>query len=75
MASARGQAEEVRVQTEEILKIKDTLITLYSQMTGQTRERVAKALDRDMWMSPQQALEFGLIDQVVTSMDRTSMHD
>lgn len=69
MGSAGGQAEDIRIQAEEILKIKDSLVTMYAQMTGQTRERVIKALDRDTWMSPREAMEFGLVDRIVTSLE------
>jgi len=69
MGGARGQAEDIRIQAEEILKIKSQLVTMYAQMTGQTRERIIKALDRDTFMSAQQALDFGLIDKIVTSVN------
>jgi ATP-dependent Clp protease protease subunit len=42
---------------------------MYAQMTGQTREQIIKDLDRDNYMSAQQALEYGLIDKIVTSVD------
>ena len=69
MGGSEGQAEDVRVEAEQILKIKGTLVTMYSQMTGQTREQIVKDLDRDNYMSAQQALEYGLIDKIVTSVD------
>jgi len=69
MGDSRGQAEDIRVEAEQILKIKGTLVTMYSQMTGQSRERIIKELDRDNYMSAQEALEFGLIDKIVYSID------
>ena len=69
MGGAEGQAEDIRVEAEQILKIKGTLVTMYAQMTGQTRERILSDLDRDNYMSAQQALEYGLIDKIVTSVD------
>ena len=54
---------------DRILKIKGTLVTMYSQMTGQTREQIIKDLDRDNYMSAQEALNYGLIDRIVTSVD------
>jgi len=69
MGGSEGQAEDIRVEAEQILKIKGTLVTMYAQMTGQTREQIIKDLDRDNYMSAQQALEYGLIDKIVTSID------
>ena len=69
MGGSEGQAEDIRVEAEQILKIKGTLVTMYAQMTGQTRERIMKDLDRDNYMSAQQALDYGLIDKIVTSID------
>jgi len=69
MGGSEGQAEDIRVEAEQILKIKGTLVTMYAQMTGQTREQIIKDLDRDNYMSAQQALDYGLIDRIVTSVD------
>ena len=57
--------EAVRVEAEQIMKIKNTLVTMYAQMTGQTRERVIQDLGRDNYMSAQAALEYGLIDKII----------
>mmetsp|Transcript_62793 Transcript_62793/g.104516 ORF Transcript_62793/g.104516 Transcript_62793/m.104516 type:complete len:242 (+) Transcript_62793:19-744(+) len=69
MGGSEGQAEDIRVEAEQILKIKGSIVTMYAQMTGQTRERVIQALDRDNYMSAQEALEFGLIDKIVYSVN------
>jgi len=65
MGGTDGQAEDVRVEAEQIIKIKGTLVTMYSQMTGQTPEVILKDLGFDNYMSAQQALEYGLIDKIV----------
>jgi len=70
MGGSEGQAEDVRVEAEQILKIKGTLVTMYAQMTGNTREQIIKDLDRDNYMSAQQALDYGLIDKIVSSVDQ-----
>merc|ERR1740130_106929 len=67
MGGSEGQAEDVRVEAEQIMRIKDTLVTMYGQMTGQTREKLISDLDRDNYMSAQQALEYGLIDKIITA--------
>ena len=56
MGGSEGQAEDVRVEAEQIMRIKNTLVTMYAQMTGQTREKLISDLDRDNYMSAQQAL-------------------
>jgi len=65
MGGSQGQAEDIKMEAKQILKIKETLVTMYSQMTGQTRERIIKDLSRDNYMSAQQACEYGLIDKIV----------
>tara|TARA_B110001452_G_scaffold156535_2_gene130340 strand:+ start:3866 stop:4531 length:666 start_codon:yes stop_codon:yes gene_type:complete len=67
MGGSEGQAEDVRVEAEQIMRIKNTLVTMYADMTGQTRERLLSDLDRDNYMSAQQALDYGLIDKIIAS--------
>ena len=47
------------------MRIKENLVRMYAQMTGQTQEQIIIDLDRDNFMSAQQALEYGLVDQVI----------
>lgn len=54
MGGSQGQAEDIKMEAKQILKIKETLVTMYAQMTGQTRERIIKDLSRDNYMSAQQ---------------------
>jgi len=65
MGGAQGQAEDIKVEAAQILRIKDNLVRMYSQMTGQTQEQIIIDLDRDNFMSAQEALEYGLVDQVI----------
>jgi len=65
MGGAEGQAEDVRVEAEQIMRIKNTLVTMYAEMTGQTRAQLMKDLDRDNYMSAEQALNYGLIDTII----------
>jgi|ERR1700722_13277464 len=62
-----GQATDLDIQAKEIIKSKNLLIDLYMEHTGRTKKEIEKALDRDTWMSAQEALNFGLLDKVVTS--------
>lgn len=63
----RGQATDLEIQAKEILKSRDMLVSLYCEATGKDRKAVEKALDRDTWMSAEEAMKFGLLDKIVTS--------
>jgi len=65
MGGAQGQAEDIKVEAAQIMKIRDNIVKLYSMQTGQTQEQITKDLDRDNFMSAHQALEYGLIDRVI----------
>jgi len=65
MGGAQGQAEDIKVEAAQVMRIRDNLVKMYSMMTGQTQERILKDLDRDNFMSAQEALEYGLIDKVL----------
>jgi ATP-dependent Clp protease, protease subunit len=62
-----GQATDLDIQAKEIIKTKNLLVDLYMEHTGKTRPQIEKALDRDTWMSAQEALEFGHIDKIISS--------
>ncbi len=64
---AGGQASDIRIEAEEILKVREKLNALIAAETGQDLERVSKDSDRNFWMDAEQAKEYGLVDQVVTS--------
>ncbi len=61
---SRGVAADIEIQAQEILLMRERLNKLIAGHTGQSVETVAKDTDRDFWMSPQQALEYGLVDRV-----------
>ncbi len=64
---AGGQASDIRIEAEEILKVREKLNVLIAKETGQDLERVTKDSDRNFWMDAEQAKEYGLVGQVVTS--------
>ena len=65
MGGAQGQAQDIKVEAAQIMRIRDNLVKMYSMMTGQTQERIVRDLDRDNFMSAQEALEYGLVDKVL----------
>ncbi|GAB0491814.1 hypothetical protein MMPV_003069 [Pyropia vietnamensis] len=65
MGGAQGQAADIKVEAEQILRIKKNLVAEYARMTGQTIETIIKDLNRDNFMSAEAAKEYGLIDMVI----------
>lgn len=63
----KGQATDLEIQAREILKTRDSLIELYAKATGKDAETIGRAIDRDTWMSADEALEYGLLDGIVDS--------
>lgn len=61
----RRQATDIEIEAKEILRIKKQLNGIMADCTGQTIEKIEKDTDRDYFMSPQEAMEYGLIDKVI----------
>ncbi|CDD02777.1 aTP-dependent Clp protease proteolytic subunit 2 [Ruminococcus sp. CAG:382] len=64
LGGMQGQASDIKIHADHILRIKDKMNRLLSEMTGQPFERVVADTDRDNYLTPEQALEYGLIDKV-----------
>ena len=64
---AKGQAADIEIQAKLILDMRRRLNNIYAENTGQKLSVIEKAMDRDNFMTPEDALKFGLIDQIVTS--------
>lgn len=62
---AQGQATDIEIQAREIIKTREQLNRIYAERTGQPLERIAADMERDRWMSPTEALDYGLVDQVL----------
>ncbi len=73
LGGTQGQATDIKIQAEEILKMKDKLNQMLSYHTGQDIERVAQDTERDYFMSAEQAKEYGIVDKVVA--DRSELED
>jgi ATP-dependent Clp protease protease subunit len=62
---AQGQATDIEITAREILKTREQLNRIYADRTGQTYEKIAADMERDYYMSPEEAKNYGLIDQVI----------
>lgn len=65
LGGAQGQASDIEIQAQEILRMKDMLNDILANHTGQPLKRIKKDTDRDFFMSSKEAKEYGLIDEVV----------
>lgn len=63
----QGQATDLDIQAKEIIKTRNEIIEIYVKATGKTFAEIEKAIDRDNWKTAQEALQFGLLDKIVTS--------
>ncbi len=66
LGGAQGQASDIKIQATEILRMKDSLNQILSDHTGQDLEKIASDTDRDFFMSASEAMDYGIIDHVVT---------
>ena len=70
---AQGTATDMNIQVAEILKMKKNLEAIMAGHAGRTPEELAEACDRDNFMSPQEAMDFGLIDHVLTAEEKEEL--
>jgi ATP-dependent Clp protease protease subunit len=70
--SAQGYAPDVEIQFKELKRIEDLLHSLLSDHTGQPVEQIAADFDRDRFMTAEEAVEYGLVDQILQSADKKS---
>ena len=71
MGGTEGQAADIKIQAEEIIRVKDTMNRILAEHTGQPIERIEKDTDRDYYMTAQEAKEYGVIDKVIERKDET----
>jgi ATP-dependent Clp protease protease subunit len=70
MGGVGGKATEIDIEAREILKMRDRLNQIIAEETGQPVERVAKDTDRNYWMGPEEAKEYGIVAHIVDSIDK-----
>ncbi len=67
MGGAQGQASDIEIQAREILKLREKLNIILSEHTGQPLERISQDSDRNFWMDAQEAVDYGIVDNVLIS--------
>lgn len=70
LGGIRGQASDIKIQAEHMMRTKRTLFELISLHSAQPYEKLVEDADRDRWFTPQQAVEYGLIDKVITKQSQ-----
>jgi len=65
----QGQATDLEIQAKEIVKTREALVKVYVDATGKKPDEIDLAIDRDTWMTAEEAKKFGLVDKIVTSMN------
>ena len=66
LGGIEGQASDIVIQAEEILKVKNMFIGLMAKHTGQKLDVVANDMDRNKWLNAEEALKYGIIDKIIT---------
>ena len=67
MGGAQGQATDIEIQAREIIKLKATLNAVLAEHTGQSLERITTDTDRNFWMDAQEAVDYGIVDNMLLS--------
>jgi ATP-dependent Clp protease protease subunit len=67
LGGAEGQATDVEIRTQELVRIKERIIEVLSKHTGQDEDQVREDIDRDYFMSAEESVEYGLVDEVLES--------
>tara|TARA_Y100001973_G_C5157274_1_gene311509 strand:+ start:152 stop:754 length:603 start_codon:yes stop_codon:yes gene_type:complete len=75
LGGASGQATDVQIRANELLRWKDELTKIYEKTTGQPLEKLKDDMERDKFMTPQEAVEYGLADKIVTNRDDDNKED
>lgn len=69
MGGTQGQASDIEIYTQEMVRIREDLYNIIANHTGKTRDEIKKDADRDKYMSAQEALDYGIIDKILTNSD------
>ncbi|HBO50553.1 MAG TPA: ATP-dependent Clp protease proteolytic subunit [Planctomycetes bacterium] len=66
---SRGRSSDIEITAEEILKLRHRANEVFAEECGRTVKQVEKDTDRDYWMSPEEAIEYGLVGRIITNID------
>jgi ATP-dependent Clp protease protease subunit len=69
LGGSRGDATDIAIQADQIVRTRARINQLIADETGQSIERVAKDTDRDFWMSVDEAIEYGIVGKVISSIE------
>lgn len=67
----RGQVADIKIAAQRMIQLQEMVFAILSEHTGQSRERLTRDCDRDFYLTPQEAVEYGIVDHVLTKADRT----
>jgi ATP-dependent Clp protease protease subunit len=67
VGGAQGQAADIEIAAREIMRMQETIRNIIAEHTGQPIEKIAHDTDRDFYLNPKQAMEYGLIDEILTA--------
>ena len=70
IGGAQGQAADVEIAAREIMRMQEKIRTIIAKHTGQTMEKIAHDTDRDFYLSPEQAMEYGLVDEILAKPEK-----
>jgi ATP-dependent Clp protease protease subunit len=68
----QGQGTDIEIQAREVIGLKRRLEEIYAQHTGKSQEEISRDMERDFFMSPEEAVQYGIIDSVITHRDTTA---
>ncbi len=63
----QGRASDLEIQANEILKDRERIVELYAEITGKSKDVISKDIDRDKWLSAEEAKVYGLIDRIIAN--------
>lgn len=69
LSTAYGRASDIAIIAKELIKLKDRYNSIIAEATGKTAEVIAKGVQRDFWLSPTEAVKYGLVDKIITSRE------
>jgi len=69
LSTAYGRASDIAIIARELIKLKDRYNTIIAEATGKSIDEIAKDVQRDFWLSPAEAVEYGLVDKIINSRD------